>query len=842
MMTTTAQPVEVFCSYAHKDEDLWQALKSHLSSLQRQHVISLWYDRELLPGMDWAREIDERLNSARLILLLISAYFLDSDYCYGIEMRRAMERYGAGEAWVVPVLLRAVDWQDEPISRLQALPTNGRPITSWTNRDEAFTDVAKGLRKIITRLSSPATAAPPLITPPVWNVPFARNPFFSGREDLLTRLSAQLQGEQRAAIGQTQAISGLGGIGKTQLATEYAYRYQQAYQFILWARADNVEALNASYAEIAVHLKLAEKDAQDQEVIVQAVKNWLQRHRAWLLILDNADQPEILTPFLPPLVGGHVLITTRAADLSNLGLGIADSLVVETFSIERSALFLLHRANLLPLAAPLDQARQEEQEQARQISEELGGLPLALDQAGAYLRATRASLATYQQLYRQRRADLLRQRRSQEHPAAVATTWNISFERVEAVNPAAAELLRFCAFLAPDAIPEELLSKGAAHLGRVLAPVATDAYRLNEAIEALRAYSLIERDPGKRALSVHRLVQAVLRDSLPASKRKQWERRAVFALQATFPQGDFENWSICERLLPHALLYANWRGQTQDANLRAASLAFRAGYYLTERGRYAEAERLHMQALALREQQLSPEHPDVAVSLNSLGALYEKQGKYAEAEPMFLRALAIAEKVHGPGHPAVAVALSNLATLYGDQGKQAEVEALYQRALTICTQQLGPDDPVTALYLNNLAVHYMQQKQYAKAEPLLRNALTLFERESGPDHPQYATSLSNLAYLYADQGQFARAEPLFLRALAIEERHLGTEHPDTARNLFNLAHVYIEQGKYTKAEEFLKRALAIYEQTLGQEHPSTQSMRQQYHQLQQHMRADRTQT
>src|SRR5579875_1283773 len=136
----------------------------------------------------------------------------------------------------------------------------------------------------------------------------------------------------------------------------------------------------------------------------------------------------------------------------------------------------------------------------------------------------------------------------------------------------------------------------------------------------------------------------------------------------------------------------------------------------------------------------------------------------------------------------------------------------------------------------------MQQKQYAKAEPLLRNALTLFERESGPDHPQYATSLSNLAYLYADQGQFARAEPLFLRALAIEERHLGTEHPDTARSLFNLAHVYIEQGKYTKAEEFLKRALAIYEQTLGQEHPSTQSMRQQYHQLQQHMRADRTQT
>ncbi|HEY0753735.1 MAG TPA: tetratricopeptide repeat protein [Ktedonobacteraceae bacterium] len=825
----TTQPIEVFCSYAYKDEELLRELKAHLSSLQRQKLVSLWYDRRLVAGKDWRHELDEHMNSARLILLLISSDFLASDYCYGIEMQRALERHDAGEARVVPILLRPVDWQDESIARLQALPSGAQPITRWSDRDEALTDVAKGLRKVIAELAAPAASAPAAPMPPIWNVPFARNSCFSARQELLTHLSTELQSNQRAAIGQVQAISGLGGIGKTQLALEYAYSSKLAYRAILWARADNVESLNASYSEIAVLLDLPEKDSDLQDLIVQAVKDWLQKHRAWLLILDNADQPEVLVPFLPPVVGGHVLITTRATVLSGLDLAIAQPLALATFSREQGADFLLQRTGLL------EHASEHERAMARAISEEAGGLPLALDQAGAYIEVTATSLDTYMELFQQRRAELLARRNSRSHPDPVATTWSLSIQSVEATNPAAVEILRFCAFLAPDAIPEEIFSKGAQQLGSILALTAADTYLFNEAIGALRAYSLINRDPRERALSVHRLVQFVVRASLSASTRKQWERRAVLALHAAFPQGDFENWSACERLLPHTLLYASWTGQTLDTSLRAASLHFRAGYYLTERGRYAEAEQLLQQALTMREQLVSPEHPDVAVSLNSLGALYVKQGKHAQAEPLFSRALAIAEKVHGPGHPAVATSLNNLATVYIEQRKYTDAELLYANALSISIQQFGPDNPLTLRYLNNLATFYLERKQWDKAEFLLQRSLTISEQLDA-DNLQNAAILSNLGYLYTNQGKYAEAEALFLRALALEEKYLGYEHVSTAETLFNLAYLYIQQEKYVEAEAFLLHALSIFERVQGKEHPNTQAARQYYAQLQQKTR------
>jgi len=300
----------------------------------------------------------------------------------------------------------------------------------------------------------------------IWNIPSPRNPFFTGREQELERLHEQLQQGKTAAVGQTQSISGLGGIGKTQLAVEYVYRHQSEYQHVLWARAESVEALIASFTEIAGLLNLAEKDEQEQEITIQAVKRWLQRQRGWLLILDNADSPGLLPAFLPPTVGGHLLITTRAADLSAQIAGLAHPLVVNTFSDEQGALFLLHRSGLLAPDTTLDRAEIHEQQRAMKIAHELGGLPLALDQAGAYLKVTSSSLTAYQQIYQQHRAQLLKERRGADHPESVATTWDISFRKVEQQNPAA-DLLRLCAFLAPDAIPEVILTEGAEELGPI---------------------------------------------------------------------------------------------------------------------------------------------------------------------------------------------------------------------------------------------------------------------------------------------------------------------------------------------------------------------------------------
>ena len=651
-MPDSSTPVEVFYSYAHKDEAFRNKLETHLSLLRRQGLITAWHDRHILPGTDWAQAIDEHLERASVILLLISADFLASDYCYGLEMQRALERHQANEARVIPILLRPVDWNKAPFAHLQALPTGAKPITTWRNRDAAFTDVAAGIRRVIEDLSSLAASAPRAALPPIWNVPYPRNSFFIGRDEILTRLHTQLQAGQATALSQPQAIIGLGGIGKTQIAVEYAYRFHQDYQVVLWARAESTEALTSSYVTIATLLNLPEQEAQEQEITVQAVKTWLQTHSGWLLMLDNADDLSLVPAFLPPALGGHLLLTTRAFAVGHL----ASRLEVDTLSAEQGALFLLRRASLIAPDATLEHVSPKPRDLAIQVSQELGGLPLALDQAGAYLEATGTALAAYQQIYQQHRTALLAQRRAQgaDHPEPVASTWSLSFARVEATNPAAADLLRLCAYLAPDAIAEEILTQGAAHLGPVLGPVASDAFLLGQAIEALRAYSLVGRDPGLQTLSVHRLVQAVVRDALDAADRQRWAERAIRAIHAALPPVEHANWSEWERLLAHAQACAAWM-EPQEIHLQeAAEVLQQTGWYLTERARYSEAEPLLERAYQMSEQQQGAEHLDTARDASTLAYLYHEQGKYEQAEPLYVRALAIREQQLGPEHPDTA--------------------------------------------------------------------------------------------------------------------------------------------------------------------------------------------
>jgi tetratricopeptide (TPR) repeat protein len=706
-MSDHQNSIEVFCSYARADRRWFKQLDSHLSSLTRQGLISLWQNRQIVPGTDWAREIDEHLNSAAVILLLISSDFLASGYCSGSEMQHALERDQAREARVIPIVLRPVDLDDTPFARLQVLPLDAKPITTWRNKDAAFVDVTAGIRRAIEDLTL-RTLSTSRTT--LWNVPFARNPFFLGREDLLTQLHSQLQNLHAAALSQKQAISGLGGVGKTQLAVEYAYRYQDAYQAVLWVHAETAETLNASCTELATLLKLPEQHAQEQSRIVQAVKIWLQTHNGWLLILDNADEPEMLAPFLPSRLGGQIVMTTRASALGRFG--IAHPLTVDSFAPEQGALFLLRRAGVLLPDAFLEQASAHEHALALQITQELGGLPLALDQAGAYIEATSTSLASYQQIYQQHRAALLSERRGSEHdhPEPVTTTWSLSLQRVEEKSLAAADLVRLCAFLAPDAIGEEILMEGGEELGPVLAPVATDAYLLNKAIETVRAYSLVKRDPMTKTLAMHRLLQEVVRMGLPLQEHETWMCRAIQAVNAAFPLVEVKNWPGCERLLPHALVCAMWVHQVSLTDPQMARLLNRTAIYLHARARYGEAEPLYEQALALRKRVLGAEHPDTGSSLNNLAFLYESQGKYEQAEPLYEQALALRKRVLGAEHPDTGSSLNNLAGLYVRRGKYEQAEPLYEQALALSQRVLGAEHPTTQTILANY-VWFLQNQQ-----------------------------------------------------------------------------------------------------------------------------------
>jgi Tetratricopeptide repeat/TIR domain/NB-ARC domain len=528
--------------------------------------------------------------------------------------------------------------------------------------------------------SAPKPDRFPGMLPALWNVPHPRNCYFTGREDLLQQLAAGLRGGgQASALSQPQAMSGLGGIGKTQIALEYAYRYYQDYQAVLWVQAQTRETLISAYLAIARLLDLPEKSEQESARIIAAVKDWFQHHSSWLLILDNADELALAREFLPPSFGGHVLLTTRAQVTGRF----ARRFEVGVLPTELGAFFLLRRTGLLAPDAPLEQATEGDREQARAIREELGGLPLALDQAGAYIEETGCSLGEYQRLYQHRRADLLAERRGQlvdDHPLPVATTWSLSFQSVEEKNPASADLLRLCAFLAPDAIPEVIITRGAEHLGPTLALVGADPYQLNQAIEVARAYSLLRRESsGAEPLhSVHRLVQAVVVDQMEEPGRKQWAERAVQAVAAALPAVKHESWSSWERLLAHALQCAELIKQWSFGFAEATQLLQQTGWYLTERIRYPEAEQMLQQGLSLTEQEQGGEHLDTARDSLTLAYLYQAQGKYAQAEPLLERALAIREQQLGAEHPSTQTVRKNYAFLLQAARQDEDARTLEQ--------------------------------------------------------------------------------------------------------------------------------------------------------------------
>ncbi|HLX58577.1 MAG TPA: tetratricopeptide repeat protein [Ktedonobacteraceae bacterium] len=614
-----------------------------------------------------------------------------------------------------------------------------------------------------TTSKSPPAEMPPATPPPagqpgeqpvndkvIWTVPYHRNPFFTGREDLLKKLHDHFTQAKTTALTQPPAITGLGGIGKTQTAIEYAYRHKDEYKYVLWVNAAARETLIHDFIEIARLLGLPEKDEQDQNKAVAAVKQWFTGHNRWLLIMDNADDFSLTSEFLPAGDNGHILLTTREQAWGS----VAYNLEVEKMDETEGILFLLRRAKILKSPdAPLSEVSHADQDTAAAIVREVDGLPLALDQAGAYIEETRGTLEAYLKTYKRRQKELLQERGKdrQYHPDPVAATWSLNFKQVERLNKTAADLLRFLAFLAPDAIPEEMIVAGASKLGRRLKALAIDETLLDQSMKTLNRFSLVQRDTGKRQLFIHRLVQAILRASMTEKTRREWVERTVRAINLAFPDvQDINLWPQCERQLPHALACAELINEYTLTFTEAALLLIKTGYYLKDHAQYEQAEPLYLRALDICEHVLGSNHPNTAQSLNNLAALYRDQGKYEQAEPLYQHALDIDEQALGPNHPDVATDLNNLAELYRDQGKYEQAELLQQRALAIREQVLGPNHPNTAQSLNNLAALYRDQGKYEQAEPLYQRAIAIFEKTLGPDHPNTKTGRGNYAGLLED--------------------------------------------------------------------------------------------
>ena len=686
-MPALPQALRVFVSAAESGEDqaLWRMLEAQLAILCKQGLIEIWDKGDIAAGADRTRAADTRLEAADIILLLISSDFLASDYVGGVELERAMARHAARTARVIPIILRPCLWKRGDFAKLQALPTDGEPVTSdkWPSQDAAFLVVAEGIARAaeehIERRRAEVAARPGSAAAPIWHVPYRRNVSFTGREGLLEELHHTL------APAAAVALTGLGGIGKTQLALEYAYRHRDEYRVVWWVRAGDEATLAADYAGLAAALGLPEREAKKQAAVVAAVRLWLEQNTGWLLVFDNADSREEVRDCVPQSQGA-VIITSREPIWS----GVATPFGLAELAPAEAVAFLCKRTGDADAAA------------AAALAEALGRLPLALEQAAAYIEDTGGSLQYYRRLFEKHHAELLQLGRlSTDYPHTVATTWTMSIGKFD---EAARALLNLCAFFAPEGIPLDAIRDEARGLPSPLDSVPADALRLDSAIAGLLRFSLIGRKG--EDLSVHRLVQAVVRDRLEDAERQGFAATAVGLLNARFPfeSQDVRTWPVCARLLTHALQAAHWAEAFAAAPEATARLLNHAGLYLRGRAEFTGARALFERALRIGEATLGAEHRTVATYANNLGSVLQAQGEVAGARVLFERALRIDEAAYGPDHPEVGTDANNFGTVLRAQGDFAGARALYERALRISEAALGAEHRTVAIRLNNLGL------------------------------------------------------------------------------------------------------------------------------------------
>lgn len=625
---------------------------------------------------------------------------------------------------------------------------------------------------------------------------------FKGRGPFVRALRAKFAA---AAVG-CKALHGLGGIGKTRLALEYAWQHRHHYVALLFVRADTPAKLEANIAALceALVLNLPEQTATEQEVRLRAVLDWLARHPGWLLIIDNVDTRDAVLAvehWLPKFENGHVLITGRISRWSQY----VERLELDVLCEEDAAKFLLERTESERETTLTDAA------EALALARELGHLALALEQAGAYIEERSITLAAYRQRWASNEQAVRTwfDEQLMGYPRSVATTWLTSFQEL---SIEAQTLLNRLAWLAADPVPRSLLA----------VPIP-DVPPLDPEVPLvdLVRFSLATLTTDKRAFSVHRLVQEVSRARLEGEARQRIFMEALMWIGNAFTGDphDVRAWPILELLRPHVLEVAEKHAPEFGNPDPTGRLINQLGQLMNEKAQFSEAEPLIRRILAIDEARLGPNHPNVSTGLINLAILLHTTNHSGEAEQLMRKALSIDEAHFGSNHPEVAACLSTLGGLLDEVERSSEAEPLLRRALQIDMEHLGPDHPTIAVRLNNLGGALANMNQIQEAEKHYRQALQLDEAHLGPNHPDVAIRLNNLAHLLHTADQFSEAEPLYRRAVAINEAVFSPEHPRVSSSLSNLASLLQETSRAEEAEPIMRRVLQNDETAFGLTHP-----------------------
>jgi hypothetical protein len=643
--------------------------------------------------------------------------------------------------------------------------------------------------------------------PPVWgNVP-QRNKNFTGREELLAALREGIASQVTAVVPQPHALHGLGGVGKTLTAVEYIYRYRHTYDVVWWIPSDQPFMVKTALAELAPHLGLPPASVSGIEDAAREVLDALRRgdpYDKWLLVFDNADQPEDLLDSIPR-DSGHVLITSRNHRWESL----FDAVQVDVFRREESVEFLTKRVR--GAISPEDATR---------LAEQLGDLPLALEQAGALLFERGMSASEYLEQLADRTSQLLSQGRPAEYPVPMTAAWSVSVANLSESLPEAVDLLRICAFFGSEPIPREAIGKAPPGLRPEVAALISDPIRLGRAVGELGRYALARLDIPGRTIQVHRLVQKLVQDELSPEEQEQIQHE-VHLLLAAYNAGDPDDdtsWPRYSDLLGHLA-----PAKVSDCPAREVrAFAIRMLRYLFSSGDYHSAQTLADDFIERWSAESGPQHRDVIeVQLAQTNTLREL-GNYEEASALNAEILTTAEKVLGPDHDNTLLALRGSAADLRAAGDFRAALDRDREALRRYEDKYGPDDAGTLRAVNNLALDYGLISDYARARELHHRSFIGWKRqESRTVMASMLNALNGLARAVRLAGDYSEACDLGDDAYAIGLDALGAEHNWTLRTGRDLSIALRRYGELERAEEMAVQVQDRCARLFGLDSPDT---------------------
>jgi tetratricopeptide (TPR) repeat protein len=688
----------------------------------------------------------------------------------------------------------------------------------------------------------------------LFQIPNYKLPFVE-RKDVIAKIENELNNEKWAAI----ALKGIGGVGKTRILSEYATREKKEskYTDIVWFNAISEASIREEIRNFLINrgLNIDEKDPYRTPSVV--FRQWMQNYENWLFLLDNVEHYEDISIFFDfdkTLAGKrHILMSSRLETDKFPNISIIE---VNTFTLEEARVFLQSRTG------------KEPDEYTDKIADKynLGGLPLALEQAAAYIKKENISYQSYLEKLEEALIDVLEEQHPELGVVSVRATWNISMQRIK--KESAKQLLYLCAYFAPDNIHSEWFVGAADVLPDELKKDVQNEIDFTEIKKELKAYSLVKIDDNGR-ISMHRLLQGVVRKRLEEEQDK-WVKYCMFVLNKHY----FNDFSTADSrmrftsLAPHiefvnnfidydkasaeililllaAIHYSflgdgfyNFADYSQSLKWYTKSLAsyekifskensFAASIYnnmsmvYCAQGNYDKALGISNNALAIHEKEFDKDHLDIAIIYSNMASAYYYQGDYDKALGFNNKVLVIREKELGKEHSSTAKAYDNIGLVYCRQGDYNKALECHVKALAIFEKERGKEHIDTAIAYDNIALVYKNQGDYDKALEFNFKASIIFEKELGKEHPDIATNYNNIAMVYCAQGNYDKALEFYGKALAIDEKIFGKGHPDTAKTYKNMAEVYDMQSDYDKTLEFYGKALAINEKMLGKEHLNT---------------------